>query len=401
MQLVSSQIENFQKSSSWIRRMFEAGIELKKQYGAENVCDFSLGNPDLVPPASIVDAMRGLADKIDRPAGLGYMPNAGYEDVRAGLANYLSKEQGVALDAGCLVITCGAAGGLNSFFRAVLAPGEEVLCPAPFFVEYGFYVGNYGGILHPVPSSPNGFHLDLDGFAAAISEKTRAVIVNTPNNPSGVIYTEDELKKLGAILAKATEKYGRPIFLISDEPYRFLAFDGATVPPVMPLYDYTVVIGSFSKNLALAGERVGYVAVNPKMEGYKNLVSGIVMTNRILGFVNAPCIGQRLMLAALGTQAAPSAYIARRKKMAAVLNAAGIEFTLPAGTFYFFPKVPGQMGDVEFVSMLAAERILAVPGSGFGYPGYFRLALCVDERFIDLSLEGFKKAAAKARVATK
>lgn len=398
MQLVSPQIESFQSSSSWIRRMFEAGIELKKKYGADKVCDFSLGNPDLVPPAQVVSALRDLADRIDCPAGLGYMPNAGYQDARESLAKYLSREQGVELDASNLIITCGAAGGLNAFFRAVLSPGEEVLCPAPYFVEYGFYVGNYGGILHPVPSSPNGFHLDLAGFEAAISEKTRAVIINTPNNPSGVIYTKDELQKLGDILMKATEKYGKPIFLISDEPYRFLAFDGATVPPMMPLYTYTVVIGSFSKNLALAGERVGYVAVNPAMPNVETLVSGVVMTNRILGFVNAPCIGQRLMQAALGAEADFSAYVSRRKKMAAVLDAAGIEYTMPAGTFYFFPKVPGsKMSDVDFVNLLATERILAVPGSGFGYGGYFRLALCVDEKFIDLSLEGFKKAAEKAR----
>ncbi|MBR4675827.1 MAG: pyridoxal phosphate-dependent aminotransferase [Victivallales bacterium] len=394
MQIISSQIESFQKSSSWIRKMFEAGIELKKKYGADNVCDFSLGNPDLVPPASIVDALRALPEQVNCPAGMGYMPNAGYADVRAGLANYLSKEQGVTFKAENLVITCGAAGGLNCLFRAILTPGEEVLCPAPYFVEYGFYTSNFGGVLKSVPSIPeNGFHLDLQAFEAAITEKTRAVIINNPNNPSGVIYTADELQALGKILDKATAKYGRPILLISDEPYRFLAFDGAVVPPVMPLYTYTVIVGSFSKNLALAGERVGYIAVNPAMPEGSALVAGVTMTNRILGFVNAPCLGQRLMLAALGTQADPSAYISRRKKMAAVLTAANIEFTMPAGTFYFFPKAPNGMNDIDFVNKLAEERILVVPGSGFGFPGYFRIALCVDEKFIDLSAEGFKRAA--------
>ena len=398
MQLVSPQIEKFQQSSSGIRRMFEAGIELKKKYGAENVYDFSLGNPDLVPPKSIVDALAALPEQVNKPAGMGYMPNAGYDDARAALAAYLSKEQGISLQGNNLVLTCGAAGGLNAFFRAVLTAGEEVLCPAPYFVEYGFYVGNYGGVLKPVPSDPgNGFHLDLAGFEKAITEKTRAVIVNTPNNPTGVIYSQDELKALGAILNAATEKYGRPIFLISDEPYRFLAFDGASVPPVLPLYKYTVVIGSFSKNLALAGERVGYVAANPEMPNVQSLIAGLVLTNRILGFVNAPCLGQRLMMAALGTQADASAYIVRRRKMAEALDYAGIEYTMPAGTFYFFPKVPGNMGDVDFVNLLAEERILAVPGSGFGFPGYIRLALCVDERFIDAAREGFKRAADKAR----
>ena len=274
MQLVSTQIENYQKNSSWIRRMFEAGIELKKKYGEEAVCDFSLGNPDLTPPKAIIDGIKQMAIDADKPAGLGYMPNAGYDDVRQALAEYLTKEQGIAIGKQHLILTVGAAGGLNAFFRAVLTPGEEVLCPAPYFVEYGFYVGNYGGVLKPVKSIEPDFHLDLKGFEAAITEKTRAVIINSPNNPSGVIYSKDELKALAAILQKATEKYGRPIFLISDEPYRFLAFDGAVVPSVLPLYTYSVVIGSFSKNLALAGERDGYVAINPTMENVQSLISG-------------------------------------------------------------------------------------------------------------------------------
>ena len=313
MQLVSTQIENYQKNSSWIRRMFEAGIELKKKYGEEAVCDFSLGNPDLTPPKAIIDGIKQMAIDADKPAGLGYMPNAGYDDVRQALAEYLTKEQGITIGKQHLILTVGAAGGLNAFFRAVLTPGEEVLCPAPYFVEYGFYVGNFGGVLKPVKSVAPSFHLDLKGFEAAITEKTRAVIINSPNNPSGVIYSKDELKALAAILQKATEKYGRPIFLISDEPYRFLAFDGAVVPPVLPLYTYSVVIGSFSKNLALAGERVGYVAINPTMENVQSLISGVIMTNRILGFVNAPCIGQRLMKAALGTNADPARSISSRR----------------------------------------------------------------------------------------
>lgn len=392
MQLVSPQIESFQQKSSWIRRMFEAGIELKRKYGEEAVCDFSLGNPDLTPPASIIEGLRNLADEVNKPAGLGYMPNAGYDDVRQALAEHLSAEQATPIGKEHLVLTVGAAGGLNAFFRAVLTPGEEVLCPAPYFVEYGFYVGNYGGILKPVNSLEPDFRLDLKGFASAITEKTRAVIINSPNNPSGAIYSKEELEKLAAILSEATARYGRPIFLISDEPYRFLAFDGAQVPPVLPLYPYTVIIGSFSKNLALAGERVGYVAMNPAMEGVKTLVSGVIMTNRILGFVNAPCLGQRLMKAALGTNADASEYVIRRKLMAEVLTDAGIEFTMPAGTFYFFPKVPGAISDVEFVNILAEEKILAVPGSGFGYPGYFRLALCGDTAFIERSRQGFKNA---------
>ena len=211
-----------------------------------------------------------------------------------------------------------------------------------------------------------------------------------------MIYSKEEIQALAAILQKATEKYGRPIFLISDEPYRFLAFDGAVVPSVLPLYTYSVVIGSFSKNLALAGERVGYVAINPTMENVQSLISGVIMTNRILGFVNAPCIGQRLMKAALGTNADATEYVKRRKLMADVLTDAGLKFTMPAGTFYFFPQAPNGMDDVKFVSMLADEKILVVPGSGFGYPGYFRIALCGDTKFIERSRAGFKAAVKKA-----
>lgn len=397
MQLLSTQIESFQASSSWIRRMFEAGMELKKRHGVENICDFSLGNPDLSPPAAVIDAFPQLASQVSRPAGLGYMPNGGYPEARSALASYLSTEQQVSLLPEHVLLTCGAAGAINVFFRAVITPGEEILCPAPYFVEYGFYASNFGGVLCPVPSHPDGFHLDLAAFERAITAKTRAVIINSPNNPSGVIYSEEELRALVDILERATARHGRPIFLLSDEPYRFLAFDDAVVPAVLPLYQYAVVLGSFSKNLALAGERIGYIAVQPEMPGVETLLSGLTLTNRILGFVNAPSLGQRLMMSALGSTAEVSIYASRRQQMARVLQEAGIEYSLPDGTFYFFPKVPGTISDVEFVQLLAEERILAVPGSGFGYPGYFRLALCVDERFIIQSQAGFTRAAAKAR----
>jgi aspartate aminotransferase len=399
MHMLNPQIEDYLAHSSMIRRMFEAGIELRKKYGADAVCDFSLGNPDLVPPPAIIQGLRDLAIQAERPGGLGYMPNAGYPEVREKLAAYLADEQQAPLQAEHVIITCGAAGGINAFFRAVLSAGEEVICPAPYFVEYGFYAGNFGGVLKAVKSRPGDFRLDLAGLEAAINERTRVLLINSPNNPSGVIYSEEELRQLSAILSRASEKYGRPIFLLSDEPYRFLAFDGANVPAVLPLYPYSLVIGSFSKNLALAGERVGYVCCNPAMPGADKLMAALILANRILGYVNAPCIGQRLMLAALGTQADASIYYRRRQKMASVLTEAGIDFQLPAGTFYFFPKTPGNISDADFVAMLTEERILAVPGSGFGYPGYFRLALCVDERFIDQSRSGFIAAAARARAA--
>lgn len=397
VQLLSTQVEGYVKNSSMIRKMFEQGIELRKKHGVDAVCDFSLGNPDLVPPPGIVNAMRDLCETVSRPAGLGYMPNAGYPEVRQALAEYLSKEQETPVAAEHVVVTVGAAGGLNAFFRAVLSPGEEVLCPAPYFVEYGFYCANHGGVLKPVPSRQPDFRLDMQAFAAAINEKTRAVIINSPNNPTGVIYSREELAELATLLEEASTRYGRPIYLVSDEPYRFLAFDGVVVPAMLPLYTYSVVIGSFSKNLALAGERVGYVVCNPAIENVAELVGGITLTNRILGFVNAPCIGQKLMQAALGTNADATVYIQRRKLMAEVLTDAGIDFAMPQGTFYFFPKAPFGMDDKEFVSLLADELILAVPGSGFGCPGYFRLALCVSTHFIDQARQGFINAVAKAK----
>jgi aspartate aminotransferase len=376
--------------------MFEAGIELKKKYGAENVYDFSLGNPDLAPPAAVADGLRELADEAGRPFAFGYMPNAGYPQVRARLAEVIAGEQGVAVSADEVVVTCGAAGGINALFRAVLEPGDEVLCPAPYFVEYGFYAENHRGVLRAVPSKPLTFELDMGAMAAAITERTRCVLINSPNNPTGRIYTLDELAGLAEILRQASARTGRPILLISDEPYRFLAYDGAEVPAIFPVYEHSVVVSSFSKNLALAGERVGYVAVNPAMPEAGKLVAGVILTNRILGFVNAPAVGQKLLAKALGHQVDASVYASRRDAMAEVLREAGFAFSMPQGAFYFFPRIPKGGDDTAFVNELMQEQILAVPGSGFGYPGYFRLAFCVDESTIRGSASGFARAFAKA-----
>lgn len=394
--MLCSQVEGYLSRSSWIRRMFEAGIELKKKYGAENVYDFSLGNPDLAPPAAVADGLRELADEAGKPFAFGYMPNAGYPQVRARLAEVIAGEQGVAVSPDEVVVTCGAAGGINALFRAVLEPGDEVLCPAPYFVEYGFYAENHRGVLKAVPSKPLTFELDLGAMAAAITERTRCVLINSPNNPTGRIYTLDELAGLAEILRQASARTGRPILLISDEPYRFLAYDGAEVPAIFPVYEHSVVVSSFSKNLALAGERVGYVAVNPAMPEAGKLVAGVILTNRILGFVNAPAVGQKLLAKALGHEVDAGIYAGRREAMAAVLREAGFAFSMPQGAFYFFPRIPKGGDDTAFVNELMQEQILAVPGSGFGYPGYFRLAFCVDESTIRGSAPGFARAFAKA-----
>jgi aspartate aminotransferase len=396
MQIVTPQIRQQMESASWIRRMFDAGMELKQRVGAESVFDFSLGNPDVPPPAAVRDAMRTLADKVAAPMGLGYCPNAGLPSVRATLARKLAAEQQAPVEARHVLLTCGAAGGIVAFFRAVLEAGDEVLCFAPYFVEYGAYAGHFGGLLKAVPSKAPDFAPDLAALEAAIGPRTRAVIVDSPNNPTGCIYDAATLKAIGDLLARKNAGRERPIFLVSDEPYRTLAYDGAVVPPILPVSPFAVVIGSFSKSLSLAGERVGYIVASPAMPDVQVLMDALTMTNRTLGFVNAPVIGQQLVEALVDATVDVGIYDRRRKAMAAALTGAGIEFYLPKGAFYFFPKAPGG-DDQAFVNLLLQENILAVPGRGFGMPGYFRLTFCVDEKVIAGSAPGFKRAVAKVK----
>jgi aspartate aminotransferase len=395
MQIVTPQIRQQMESASWIRRMFDAGLELKQRVGAGSVFDFSLGNPDVPPPAAVRDAMRTLAEQVAAPMGLGYCPNAGLPSVRAALARKLAAEQQAPVEARHVLLSCGAAGGIVTFFRAVLEPGDEVLCFAPYFVEYGAYAGHFGGVLKAVPSKAPDFAPDLAALEAAIGPRTRALIVDSPNNPTGCIYDAATLKAIGDLLARRNAGRERPIFLVSDEPYRALAYDGAVVPPILPVSPFAVVIGSFSKSLSLAGERVGYLVASPAMPDVQVLMDALTMTNRTLGFVNAPVIGQRLAEALIDASVDVGVYDRRRKAMAAALTSAGIEFYLPKGAFYFFPKAPGG-DDQAFVNLLLEENILAVPGRGFGMPGYFRLAFCVDEKVIERSAPGFARAAAKA-----
>ena len=404
MQSVTNQIKQSMAGSSWIRKMFEKGIELKKQHGADAVCDFSLGNPDVPPPAKTKEVLEAIAAKAIEPLGLGYCPNAGLPPVREAIAGYLAKQQATAVKAGNVIMTVGAAGALVSFFRAVIEPGDEVICPAPYFVEYGSYCGHFGGVLKAIASKPDeGFRPDFDAMAAAVTPKTRAFLINSPNNPTGCIYAEEDLRRLAEIVNKVNAarqaEFGdaaRPLYLLSDEPYRAFAYDGAVVPPVMPLTPYAVVLGSFSKTLSLAGERIGYVAIHPEMPDGTTLVNAVTLTNRTLGFVNAPVIGQRLAAQLLDQTVDLEIYDRRRKLMAKVLSDAGVEFVEPKGAFYFFPKAPGG-DDLKFVDALQEELILAVPGRGFGMAGHIRLSCSVDEKIIARSAEGFKRAVAKMR----
>ena len=393
MQMVAREIQNQMANASWIRKMFEKGLELKKRFGVENVYDFSLGNPDIPPPARAREALHSLAERAVQPFGMGYCPNAGLPEFREALAAYLSGQQQAPVQASHVVVTCGAAGALTAFFRAVLEPGDEVMCPAPYFVEYGFYCGHFGGVLRPVPALPPHFQPDIAAMEAAVTDKTRVLLVNSPNNPTGCIYSQATLERLAALVDRVNAKRERPLFLVSDEPYRFLAYDGTEVPPVLPLSPFTLVLGSFSKNLSLAGERVGYIVANPAMPDAAVLMNAVTMTNRTLGFVNAPVLGQRLAMALLNEGVDISVYGRRRQAMAKVLTDAGITFAMPKGAFYFFPQAPGG-DDQAFVQALLAQNVLAVPGAGFGFPGYFRLSFSVDEKVIVKSGEGFKAAVA-------
>ncbi len=395
MAIVTPQIEEYIKTQSWIRRMFEAAAELKAEKGAENVFDFSLGNPDVPPPPQVGEALADMTKRVQQPLSLGYCPNAGLPPARAALANKVGAEQQVELKAQHIIVTSGAAGALNAILRTILQTGEEVVCFAPCFVEYGFYAANYGGRLKPVKSKPISFEIDIDALDSAIGPKTRAMILNSPNNPAGIVYTAQELDAIAQVLREKSKQYGRPIFLISDEPYRFLTYDNVTVPPILPAYNYAIVVNSFSKSLSMAGERIGYIAVNPHMEGVDLLLNGIILANRILGFVNAPIIGQTIVLKALESGVDVSIYEKRRNAMARILDAAGLQYTMPSGAFYFFPKAPEGNTDKEFVDLLMTENIIAVPGSGFGYPGYFRLTYCVDQAIIENSAPAWERVMKK------
>ncbi|MBQ7738559.1 MAG: pyridoxal phosphate-dependent aminotransferase [Desulfovibrionaceae bacterium] len=391
MTVLAKSVAGYLNNASWIRRMFEAGAKLKAEYGQDKVQDFSLGNPDLPAPKEVAEGLAKFLTTAQEPFAFGYMSNAGFPWLREQLATYLSAEQKVSLKADEVLLSCGAAGALNAFLRAVIDPGDELICFAPYFVEYGFYVGNFGGKLTAVKTDPATFAPNLEGLEKAISPATKVVLINSPNNPTGAVYTLDELKGVAELLTKKSQEIGHPIWLVSDEPYRFLAYDGVEVPSILPLYPYSICVSSFSKNLSLPGERIGYAAVSPDLPEKETVMAALTMTNRILGYVNPPVIGQQIMKYALGSHVDKSFYEKRRLAMAQVLTEAGYQFLMPKGAFYFFPQAPGG-DDVAFVNALAKELVLAVPGSGFGYPGFFRLAFCVDEKVILAAKDGFIRA---------
>ncbi len=390
---VAKKMQAFAEKSSWIRKMFEEGARMKAEFGAENVFDFSLGNPDVPPPAKFSEVLKDLAEN-DKPGVHAYMPNGGYPYVREALARRLSQEQEVTLDQGDVLMTCGAAGGLNVVMKSLLDPGDEVIILSPFFVEYNFYVDNHGGVTKIVATDEE-FNLDIPAIEAALSEKTKAVLINSPNNPTGQVYSAESLKELGQLLDRVGEQFCRSIYLLSDEPYRKIVFDDCEVPSIMATTTNSIVVSSYSKDLSLPGERIGYIAVHPEMKEKAALLDALTLANRILGFVNAPALMQRVVEQLQGVSVDSSIYARRREVFCKVLDEAGFEYVKPKGAFYLFPKTP--IDDVEFCTLLQEEKILAVPGRGFGAPGYIRLAFCIDEDVIARSADAFKRAMAKAR----
>ncbi len=390
---VAKKMAHFMTTASWIRSIFEEGGRLKKIHGAENVFDFSLGNPSVPPPGEVKESLLAIVNR-DEPGMHAYMPNAGLPATRLAVAEFLSREQGCAMAPEHVIMTCGAAGALNIVLKALLDPGDEVLTPVPYFVEYGFYADNHGGILKTAPTHED-FTLDLDALDQAIGERTKAVLINSPNNPTGQIYSRDAIGGLCEILRKKSSRYGRPIYLISDEPYRKIVYDGREVPSIFEFYSESFIATSYSKDLSLPGERIGFVGVHPGISDAEQVIGALILANRILGFVNAPALIQHAVVSLLGLCVDVEVYRRKRDRLADSLTTMGYSLTKPAGAFYLFPKSP-LTDELQFIKILQEENILGVPGRGFGSAGYFRLAYCVDDRTIDGSLPGFERALEKA-----
>ncbi|MBC8460585.1 MAG: pyridoxal phosphate-dependent aminotransferase [Deltaproteobacteria bacterium] len=389
---VSKKIQASIERSSWIRKMFEEGKVRKAKYGEENVFDFSLGNPDLEPPSKFNQILVELVND-PAPGQHGYMPNAGFVKTRQAVADYLNKFNRPRFSAEEIVMTVGAGGALNVVLKTVLNPGEEVIIPKPYFVEYNFYLDNHQGVPKLVPTKPD-FSLDCDAISAAVTEKTRAILINSPNNPTGKVYRKEELKALADLLSHYSGKFGQPIYLISDEPYRKIIYDGITVPSTFNVYNESFVVTSFSKDLSLPGERIGYVAANPDMSDKDMVIAGLVLCNRVLGYVNAPALMQRAIPFLLRDSVDISIYQKKRDMLCDGLASIGYDFIKPEGAFYLFPRTPIE-DDIVFVAALQEENILPVPGTGFGGPGHFRIAYCVSDKVIEKAMPGFEKVMKK------
>lgn len=391
--MIAEKMQNMVKNSSAIRAMFEEGNRLAKIYGAENVFDFSLGNPNVPAPQAVKDAIIDILNEEDPVALHGYTnSNAGYEDVRQAVAESINEKFDTAFAARNIVMTVGAAGGLNVALKILLNPGDEVIVFAPYFGEYRSYTANFDGVLIAISPDTDTFQPKLDEFETKITSMTKAVIVNTPNNPTGVVYSEETIKKLAAIMEAKQKEYGTDIYLISDEPYRELAYDGVEVPYLTKYYANTIVGYSFSKSLSLPGERIGYLVIPDEASDSADLISAASVATRILGFVNAPTLQQKMVVKCLNEQTDISYYDRNRETLYNGLTECGFTCIKPEGAFYLFVKSPIE-NEKEFCDAAKKYNILIVPGSSFGCPGYVRMAYCVAYETIVNSLPKFKELA--------
>jgi aspartate aminotransferase len=383
---IAAQLEN----ASWIRRMFDEGVRLKRERGADAVFDFSLGNPDVEPPPAVLDALRRVVAG-NPPGSHGYMPNPGYAEVREAVAGKLCRETGLDFTAEDVFMTVGAAGACNVILKSLLDPGDEVLVLAPYFAEYQFYIANHGGRM-VVVETDDSFLPDVERIAAAITPRTRALILNTPNNPTGRVYPESVLRDLDEMLSRA----GQPITVLSDEPYKSFVYDGHRQPEIASHIANTAICNSWSKSLGLAGERIGYLALSPRLGDGATLRSACAFSNRTLGFVNAPAIWQRVIVESLDETIGVAIYEQRRNVLCDALEAIGYEARRSEGAFYVFLKTPIP-DDVAFTKLLAEQGVLAVPGTGFGRSGYIRLSLTIPMEKIEGSIGGFERAFLSSR----
>lgn len=392
--MISEKMKPYVKNNSAIRMMFEEGNRLRAKYGADKVFDFSLGNPSVPAPDSVREAIIELVNTTDPTVLHGYMSNAGFEDVRQTIAESLNRRFDTKFSAKNLIMTVGAASGLNVILKTILNPGEEVIVFAPYFLEYGAYVRNYDGVLVEISPDTTTFQPNLAEFEQKITPKTRAVIVNTPHNPTGVVYSEETIKKLSAILEAKQKEFGTVIYLISDEPYRELAYDGVDVPYLTKYYNNTVVGYSYSKSLSLPGERIGYLVIPDEADGSEELISAATIANRTLGCVNAPSLIQKVVAKCVDAKTDLAAYDKNRQVLYNGLKECGFECIKPQGAFYLFVKSPVE-DEKAFCEAGKKYNILMVPGSSFACPGYVRLAYCVSYETIVNSLPEFKKLAAE------
>ena len=391
--MISNKMKSLVSNSSIIRAMFEEGKRLSEIYGEENVFDYSIGNPNVEPPESIKKVISEILNEEKPNYVHGYMNNAGYEDVRDDISAFLNKKHDLDLSRNNIVMTCGAAGGLNIILKSILNPDDEVITFAPYFGEYNNYVQNFNGKLVISPTNTETFEPDLKALSSVITSSTKALIVNNPNNPTGIVYSKEVIQALANLLIEKQKELNTTIYLISDEPYREIVYDNIEVPCLLKYYPNTFIGYSYSKSLSLPGERIGYVVINTSMDGFEEMASALNIANRILGFVNAPSLFQRVIAKSLGAEVDVRIYEKNRDLLYNHLISLGFTCVKPQGAFYLFPKSPIE-DDIKFCADAKQFNLLLVPGSSFGCPGHVRLAYCISYEKIEKSLPAFDKLAA-------